>query len=55
MKVLVFTNELVTRHSNELTIMNDDDDHLKILTKSRDTGQLTRIKSGCVGMVHISC
>ena len=53
-KVLVFTNELVTRHSNELTIMNDDD-HLKNLTKSRDTGQLTRIKSGYAGMVHISC
>ena len=53
-KVLVFTNELVTRHSNELTIMNDDD-HFKTLTKSRDTGQLTRMKSGHVGMVHISC
>ena len=33
----------------------NDDDHLKNLTKSRDTAQLTRNKSGYVGMVHISC
>ena len=54
MKVLVFTNELVTRHSNQLTVMNDDD-LLKNLTKSRDIAQLTRNKSGYVGRVHISC